>query len=111
MHLLLLGYSTPHKDFWMAEKIDLTTPFKPDPREAADLSVAKLVLDFAGQGIHITLSKNGVKKEVSYNGAEATTLMIALNKANLSTKSLQRRILERIIADNQLSGVVSGSPD
>lgn len=95
----------------MAERIDLTTPFQPDPSSASDLVVAKIVLDWEGAGIVITLKKNGVRKEVSYNGATATTLMNQLNTANLSTKSLHRRLLERLIADGHLSGTISGSPD
>lgn len=95
----------------MAEKIDLTVPYQPNPASASELFVSKLVLDWDGQGIHITLKKNGVTKEESYNGEEALTLMIALNKANLSTKSLQKRILERLIADNRLAGTISGTPD
>lgn len=95
----------------MAEKIDLTTPFKPDPSVATDLTITKVVLDWEGELILITLSKNGVKKHESYKGSEATTLMALLNKANLATKSLHRRILERLIADGRLSGTISGAPD
>lgn len=95
----------------MAEKIDLTTPYKPDPREATDFTVAMLVLDRFGQGVHITLRKNGVSAEFSYNGDEAMDIMRALNKANLSIKSLDRRILEKLIADGKIVGTISGSPD
>jgi len=42
----------------------------------------------------------------------ATDLLIALNKANLSIKSLHRRILERLAADGLLAtGTITGSPD
>lgn len=95
----------------MAEKIDLTTPFQPDPSSATDLTVVKVVLDWEGAGLHITLAKDNVRKHVSYNGSEATALMVALNKANLATKSLHRRILERLQADGYVSGTISGSPD
>ena len=37
--------------------------------------------------------------------------MKALNKADLSVKSLHRRVLERLIADSFLPGLVSGSPE
>jgi hypothetical protein len=38
--------------------------------------------------------------------------MIALNKVNLSTKSLHRRIIEQLQADGLLgTGTISGAPD
>jgi hypothetical protein len=41
----------------------------------------------------------------------AVTDMIALNKANLSTTSLQRRVMNRLTALGRLSGTISGTPD
>ncbi len=37
--------------------------------------------------------------------------MVALNTANLSIKSPQRRILERLVADGKLTGSIAGTPD
>jgi hypothetical protein len=42
---------------------------------------------------------------------KALNLMIALNKANLTVKSLQRRVLEQLAADGLLAGSVTGTPD
>ncbi len=54
---------------------------------------------------------NKERKEFTYGGVEATNLMISLNKANLSTLSLQKRILNKLIADGKISGTVTGTPD
>jgi hypothetical protein len=54
---------------------------------------------------------NNEYTSIGYEGTEATNLMVALNKANLSTKSLHRRIMEKAIADGKLSGTISGVPD
>lgn len=44
-----------------------------------------------------------------YNGAIAQSLMIALNKANLTTRSLNQRVLDRLILDGKIAGTVTGS--
>ncbi len=51
------------------------------------------------------------RRSFSYAGQVATDLIRALNTANLSTKSLQKRILERLSADGLLVGTVTGTPD
>ena len=45
------------------------------------------------------------------DGTIATDRMRALNKANLKTKSLHRRLLEMIKNDGRLDGSISGAPD
>ncbi len=60
--------------------------------------------------IHVR-GTNGERKEFRYEKAIATSFMIALNKMDLSVKSLQRRILERLSTEGKLVGSVSGSPD
>jgi len=54
---------------------------------------------------------NGEIKQFRYEGAAATALMITLNKANLSTISLQKRVLQKLVADGLIAGTVSGAPD
>jgi len=45
-----------------------------------------------------------------YDGAEADALIVALNKANLSTTSLEKRVLQRCQADGKLgAGTITGS--
>jgi hypothetical protein len=46
-----------------------------------------------------------------YKGKQAVQMIQTLNTANLSTKSLQKRILEKLSADGFLPGTVSGTPD
>jgi hypothetical protein len=46
-----------------------------------------------------------------YVGNEATTLIKTLNTANLTTKSMHKRILEKLANDGVLPGTVSGTPD
>lgn len=91
----------------MAETLTLTTPIT-----STVFAVARLILDWEGAAIYIVLNANGRRFEYSYTGATATALMTALNKANLSTKSLHRRIIEQLVSDfPELGGTISGAPD
>jgi hypothetical protein len=50
--------------------------------------------------------------ECRYEGTEAETLIITLNKSNLSTKSLEKRVVEKCQADGKLgAGSIAGAPD
>jgi len=93
------------------EQIDLTTPLAVDPRTSTFFKVRKLVFDWEGSLIFIRLSDGSVYREFYYTGQEATDLMVLLNKANLSTNSLHKRVLNKLIADGKLTGTVNGSPD
>lgn len=94
------------------EQADLTVPYKPDPSQTTFLKVEALSLDWPDQIIEIRVGDgNGISRRFSYTGDTAKQFMIALNKANLSGNSLQRRILSRLIADGKLSGTISGVPD
>lgn len=90
------------------ETLTLTTPIA-----APSLVVSRLILDWDGAAIYIVLrAPDGRRFEYSYGGATATTFMQLLNKANLSTKSLHRRIIERVVLDYpELAGVISGVAD
>lgn len=46
-----------------------------------------------------------------YRGDEAINLMKVLNTANLTTKSMHKRILEKLSADGVIPGTVTGTPD
>lgn len=92
------------------EKIILITPFSPVP-SVSELSISKLILDWDGKQIFIILRKNDALKEILYGGDQAVNLMTVLNKANLSTKSLHKRILEQLVIDGHLAGTISGTPD
>ena len=50
---------------------------------------------------------------VTYNASTNPTgaaLIISLNKANLSTTSLERRIINQLVSSGFLAGTVSGTP-
>jgi hypothetical protein len=95
----------------MAESLSLTVPVVPPT--VSTYRVTSLTLNFGGQKISMELT--GTNGEILIPppivGSTAVTLMVALNKANLSVKSLQRRILERLVADGVLAGTINGSPD
>ena len=107
----------------MSEQIDLTIPDRAHPGTPY-YRVGTLTLDYDAGRITIVLTgDNDIQRAEVYNdgqdgqgnedpgGTLATDLMRTLNKANLSTKSLYRRIIELLIADGRLEGTVSGSPD
>jgi hypothetical protein len=97
----------------VTEKISLSQPFYPDNRSTSDFQISRLDLNWEGQEINIHLldPSTGIRRSFAYEGETATNLMIALNKANLSIKSLHRRVLEHLIADGKLAGSVEGEPD
>ena len=97
----------------MAEQINLTSAYQPDPRTASQFQIARIDLNWRAASIVIEVfdSSSGLSRAFVYDGDTATTLMVALNKANLSTKSLQKRVLEKLAADGLLAGTISGTPD
>ena len=98
----------------MAEQVNLTAPITPPT--LSNYKVEKLDLDLgqveALAEIFILLrGTNGGVFIYRYSGATARTLILQLNVVNLSTTSLQKRILQRLIADGVLSGTITGTPD
>lgn len=96
------------------EKIDLTTPEQyPLPtKTVAAWQVTELHLQWRGAHIGIVLEgPEGERREIHYNGQIATSLMVALNKANLATKSLHKRILEYLVTDGKMAGTITGAVD
>lgn len=94
----------------MAEQLNLTTPIVPPT--ITNYRVVLLELNWKSAFIGIGMEgPNGETFRYSYSGVTATNLMIALNKANLSTTSLQKRILNQLLADGVVVGTVSGTPD
>jgi len=63
--------------------------------------------------IRITLRDNlGGKSEYGYDGLTAQNFIRLLNTANLTTKSMHKRILEKLEADGKLPpGTIVGAPD
>ena len=94
----------------MAEEVILTTPVTTPSITA--WKVSSLHLDWDNSQITIKLrGPNGETKFHSYGGAVALTMMVALNKADLSSNSLHKRILNRLILDRTVLGTVTGTPD
>ena len=91
------------------EQIDLTAPITTPA--TTNYRVVRLFLDWPNGLINIDLAdENGKITAFQYTNAAATSLMIFLNTANLSIKSLHRRILEKLVADGKLAGTISGTP-
>lgn len=96
----------------MAEQLNLTASEVIPQQVTSYYKVIMLVLDWEGARISIVLrGEQGERRTFEYEGNVATTLMVALNTANLAIKSLHRRVLERLSLDGRLVGAVSGSPD
>lgn len=95
----------------MAERLDLASPEQTAPGTVT-WKPFLLHLNWEAATIKVAFrGDNGEYLSIGYDGAEATTLMVALNKANLSTKSLHKRLMEKAIADGKMSGTISGTPD
>lgn len=92
------------------EKIELTDPVvKP---ALTSYQVARLSMDWASLVIDIlVVSDTGESQAFTYSGTDAAAMMKALNTANLSQKSLHRRVMERLVADGHISGTISGVPE
>jgi hypothetical protein len=91
------------------EQLDLTAPVQPP--SVTTYTIDSLNLNWSVASIDVVLKDNiGNTLTFNYNGPTAVTLMLALNTANLSIKSLYRRVLEKLVADGKISGTVSGTP-
>jgi hypothetical protein len=107
----------------MAETLTLTSAEITPQVTTTDYRPVAILLDFEHALLIVRLrGTNGERREVRYGGSiadgatqadrdKAIALMTALNKANLSTKSLQRRVLEQLVADGFLAGAVTGAPE
>ncbi len=94
----------------MSEQLDLTTPITPPMRTSYAFS--RLVLDLDSQVIQaVVKGTDGVEVRAEWTGSTAVSLMTILNSANLSTTSLVKRVLQKMVTDGKLpAGSVSGIP-
>lgn len=94
----------------MAEQLDLSAAIPLGTRTT--YTVTQVLFNWPKAIIEVlVVGSDGVEVRAEYLGATATTLMLQLNKVDLSVKSLQRRILERLVTDGKLPpGSVSGTP-
>jgi hypothetical protein len=99
----------------------LDTPLVTPPVSTTRVRVVVLTLDLEarltppappGLVLVVLRDEHGVRQQITYTGTEATDLIVFLNKANLSTKSLHKRILEKLEADHKIPpGTIIGAPD
>ena len=101
--VLLLGVTVMAQ-----ERIRLTTPEVVTANTVAIQFVG--LYPTLGQIDLVLVTNTGTRIVHSYTPPQGTTLIVALNKANLSTRSLQQRILDRLVADGVIAGAVEGSP-
>jgi hypothetical protein len=107
----------------MSEQHDLDVPVTTPAISITGYKVRRIELDLEQAAtvplssepglVSITLKdNNGVYTNYTYTGATAVTMIKTLNTANLTTKSLQKRILEQLEKDGKIgTGNVSGTPD
>jgi hypothetical protein len=93
------------------ERIDLTTPVQ---TTVTNWSITTFTLRPRQGIVYIRLVSNlGDEVEKVYDGTtnpRGSTLISNLNTANLSTRSLEARIYDRLIADGVFAGTVAGTP-
>lgn len=60
--------------------------------------------------VHL-VGDHGQVLDHTWNGQPAHNLLVALNKANLTIKSLHKRVMEQLITDGVIAGSITGTPD
>ena len=107
----------------MAEQVDLTAADQAQPGTTT-YRVADLYFDWDGGFFYVNLvGENGEQRQETYRDGQdaqgspdqestiASDRMKILNKADLSTKSLHKRVMEMLINDGRLFGSISETPD
>lgn len=104
----------------MGETVAFAVPVQADPG-ASTFAVADVQFSWRSKSIVVGMAQvdsggafvsGGKRMELTYSGDSALVLLRTLNKADLSVKSLHRRIMERLQADGLVgAGVVAGTPD
>lgn len=104
----------------MAEELVLTTPEVEPAKSTTKYQVVMSIFDWEGQHVQFVVKGENNRIHAQYGGPmatqaekdEATKFMRTMNTANFTTKSMQKRILEKLVADGKIPpGTVQGSPD
>ena len=96
----------------MAEILTLATPVVRVAVNGFTISRIALVWEAPSHVTVDLLGDDGVeRRSFAWTGAEAVVLLTAFNVVNLSTKSLHKRVFERLISDGYLSGTITGVPN
>lgn len=103
------------------EELILTSPVTDPAKTTTKYRVISVTLDLEAPpqlpnleiGAVIIFLRSNLNEPLwhSYHGNIAVTMIKQLNTANLSTKSLHKRVLERLSTDGIISGIVNGAPD
>jgi len=108
--VILMG---DHIGVWAVEQLDLETPITTPSTTSWTVDEIHLWRTDARM-IVIFKGSNGEKQRCMDQGPSATATMNALNKANLSTNSLQKRAItwaQGLTPPCLGAGAVSGTPD
>jgi hypothetical protein len=104
----------------LAEQLDLSSALTTTAWRVRGLSLIRgyasaagsVTLNTANSLIQVSLiGEHGRTLEHSWQGALADADIVALNKVNLTTNSLHKRILQKLITDGVIAGTISGTPD
>lgn len=98
-----LSQSVPATTHWRVHFITLLRGLTNVGSVAPDPSSSRITVALVGD--------HGRALSHTWTGSVANDDIIALNKANLTNNSLEKRILNRLILDGVIAGTVSGSPD
>lgn len=91
------------------EKITLTAPDQARPGTPEYEPIAILINK---KYAFIEVYLEGVNGEMRTERLENALPMIkAINTGNHSTKSMMRKLMEKLLADGKLSGAIAGTPD
>jgi hypothetical protein len=103
------------------EELVLTDPVVEPEKVTAKYRVVSLILDHAAvsspptgePGLVVIHLKDNLEQPFTqrYTGQTAIDYIKFINTANFTTKSLHKRILERLSAEGVLPGTVQGAPD
>lgn len=96
------------------EELVLTDPVVVPEKVTNKYHVISFLMDVVALDglVQIVLRDNNNElSNYSYQGAAATAMIKQLNTANLTTKSMHKRILEKLSNDGLLPGTVTGVPD
>jgi hypothetical protein len=96
------------------ERITLTVPEVQPQIQTLDYRPITIVLDREPRAriLVVFLGTNGERREWRVEDpVRALTLIKALNKADLTTNSLDKRCMTQALADGVFAGTITGTPD
>lgn len=105
----------------MAERIDLTTPASTTQWRVRSLLMERGLFPTSAGGISLNTAESLIQVGLigdggrtlthTWKGGPADADIVALNKLNLTTNTLNKRILDKLISDGVIVGTTAGSAD